>query len=44
MEIKIAPSIASGPLTNLKDTIQELDRAGASIIHFEGLDKSLFFP
>lgn len=43
MVIKIAPSIASGPLTNLKDTIQELDRAGASIIHFD-IEDGHFVP
>lgn len=43
MEIKIAPSIASGPLTNLKDSIQELDRAGASMIHFD-IEDGNFVP
>lgn len=41
--IKIAPSIASGPLTNLVDTIRTLEKAGADIIHFDIEDGS-FVP
>ena len=42
-QIKIAPSIASGPLTNLKTTISELEKAGATHIHFDIEDGS-FVP
>ena len=42
-QIKIAPSIASGPLTNLKATISELEKAGATHIHFDIEDGS-FVP
>ncbi len=41
--IKIAPSVASGPLTNLRETILELDLAGSSMIHFDIEDGS-FVP
>lgn len=41
--IKIAPSIASGPLTNLKETILELDRSGSSVIHFD-IEDGNFVP
>ena len=41
--IKIAPSIASGPLTNLKSTLNELVKAGATHIHFDIEDGS-FVP
>jgi ribulose-phosphate 3-epimerase len=41
--IKIAPSIASGPLTNLSATIKELEEAGVSVIHFDVEDGS-FVP
>ncbi len=33
--VQIAPSIASGPLTNLRGTIRLLEKTGASIIHFD---------
>lgn len=42
-KIEIAPSIASGPLVNLEKTILELDRAGASLLHFDIEDGS-FVP
>jgi len=38
--VKIAPSIASGPLTNLAGTLKELEQAGASVIHFDVEDGS----
>jgi len=38
--IKIAPSIASGPLVNLQLTIHELEMAGADFIHFDIEDGS----
>lgn len=41
--IKIAPSIASGPLTCLEKTIHDLEGAGSSIIHFDIEDGS-FVP
>jgi len=41
--IKIAPSIASGPLVYLADTIRTLEKAGADIIHFDIEDGS-FVP
>lgn len=41
--IKIAPSLASGPLTNLKATVQELEKAGVDILHFDIEDGS-FVP
>lgn len=41
--IKIAPSIASGPLTCLEKTIHDLESAGSSIIHFDIEDGS-FVP
>lgn len=41
--IKIAPSIASGPLTDLKTTLQDLELAGSSVIHFDIEDGS-FVP
>jgi len=41
--LKIAPSIASGPLVNLADTIRTLENAGADIIHFDIEDGS-FVP
>lgn len=41
--IKIAPSVASGPLTNLADTIYRLEKAGASIIHFD-IEDGNFVP
>jgi ribulose-phosphate 3-epimerase len=33
--IKIAPSLASGPQSHLANTIQQLEDAGADIIHFD---------
>ena len=42
-KIEIAPSIASGPLVNLQETILELERAGASMLHFDIEDGS-FVP
>lgn len=41
--VKIAPSIASGPLTDLKTTLQDLELAGSSVIHFDIEDGS-FVP
>lgn len=41
--VRIAPSIASGPLTNLSATLAELEQAGASVIHFDVEDGS-FVP
>ena len=41
--IKISPSIASGPLTHLVDTLAELDQAGTDAIHFDVEDGS-FVP
>jgi ribulose-phosphate 3-epimerase len=41
--IKIAPSIASGPLISLEKTIHDLETAGSSIIHFDIEDGS-FVP
>ncbi len=40
---KIAPSIASGPLTNLGKTIRELESAGADVIHFD-IEDGNFVP
>lgn len=40
---KIAPSIASGPLTNLEAIIQQLVDAGASVIHFD-IEDGVFVP
>lgn len=42
-EIRIAPSIASGPLTCLEKTIHDLETSGSSIIHFDIEDGS-FVP
>lgn len=42
-DIKIAPSVASGPLINLKETVLELDQAGASVIHFD-IEDGNFVP
>ena len=33
--VKIAPSIASGPLTNMVSTLKNLEDAGADVIHFD---------
>ena len=41
--IKIAPSIASGPLTCLEKTIHDLESAGSSIIHFD-IEDGNFVP
>ena len=41
--IKIAPSIASGPLTCLEKTISDLEASGSSMIHFDIEDGS-FVP
>ena len=41
--IKIAPSIASGPLTCLEKTIRDLETSGSSMIHFDIEDGS-FVP
>lgn len=42
-QIKIAPSIASGPLTNLKTTLSALEKAGATHIHFD-IEDGNFVP
>ena len=41
--VKIAPSIASGPLIHLADTIRTLENAGADIIHFD-IEDGCFVP
>lgn len=41
--IKIAPSIASGPLTNLEATLRELELAGCDVIHFD-IEDGCFVP
>jgi len=33
--IKIAPSLASAPLTHLADTVHDLEKAGADYLHFD---------
>ena len=38
--VKIAPSIASGPLTDLRATLQDLELSGSSVIHFDIEDGS----
>jgi ribulose-phosphate 3-epimerase len=43
IHVKIAPSIASGPLISLEKTIHDLETAGSSIIHFDIEDGS-FVP
>ena len=41
--VKIAPSIASGPVIHLADTIRILENAGADIIHFD-IEDGTFVP
>jgi len=41
--VRIAPSIASGPLTDLKKTLQDLELAGSSVIHFD-IEDGHFVP
>ena len=41
--VKVAPSISSGPLVHLQETIQVLETAGADYIHFD-IEDGCFVP
>ncbi len=41
--IKIAPSLVSAPMTRLAETVKDLEKAGADILHFD-LEDGNFVP